>query len=73
MTSEKFKKNRIIVIDDLERRKSGLDLEELFGVIEDLKQLNYIKIILIANSKEICNEDKEVFDKYRGKDYRSFI
>ena len=48
MTSEKFKKNRIIVIDDLERRKSGLDLEELFGVIEDLKQLNYIKIILIA-------------------------
>lgn len=57
MTSEKFKKNRIIVIDDLERRKSGLDLEELFGVIEDLKQLNYIKIILIANSKEICNED----------------
>ena len=67
MTSEKFKKNRIIVIDDLERRKSGLDLEELFGVIEDLKQLNYIKIILIANSKEICNEDKEVFDKYREK------
>lgn len=67
MTSEKFKKNRIIVIDDLERRKSGLDLEELFGVIEDLKQLNYIKIILIANSKEICNGDKEVFDKYKEK------
>ena len=67
MTSEKFKKNRIIVIDDLERRKAGLDLEELFGVIEDLKELNYIKIILVANSKEICNEDKEVFDKYREK------
>lgn len=62
-----FKKNRIIVIDDLERRKSGLDLEELFGVIENLKQLNYIKVILIANSKEIHKEDKEVFDKYKEK------
>ena len=32
-----------------ERRKAGLDLEELFGVIEELKQSNYIKVILIAN------------------------
>lgn len=37
VTASNFKKNRIIVIDDLERRKAGLDLEELFGVIEELK------------------------------------
>ena len=67
MTSEKFKKNRIIVIDDLERRKAGLDLEELFGVIEELKQSNYIKVILIANSNEIHGNERNTFDKYKEK------
>ena len=67
MTSEKFKKNRIIVIDDLERRKAGLDLEELFGVIEELKQSNYIKVILIANSNEIQGNERNTFDKYKEK------
>lgn len=59
ITASKFKKNRIIVIDDLERRRTGLDLEELFGVIEELKQSNYIKVILIANSNEI-HENEEL-------------
>ena len=67
VASSKFKKNRIIVIDDLERRKAGLDLEELFGVIEELKQSNYIKVILVANSNEIHESEKQTFDKYKEK------
>lgn len=63
VTASNFKKNRIIVIDDLERRKAGLDLEELFGVIEELKQSNYIKVILIANSNEIHGNERNTFDK----------
>lgn len=67
VTASKFKKNRIIVIDDLERRKAGLDLEELFGVIEELKQSNYIKVILIANSNEIHENERTTFNKYKEK------
>ena len=33
----------IIVIDDLERMNNSLNLEEVFGIIEELKQCNYIK------------------------------
>ena len=45
VTASNFKKNRIIVIDDLERRKAGLDLEELFGVIEELPiQMKFMKM-----------------------------
>lgn len=69
VTASKFKKNRIIVIDDLERRKAGLDLEELFGVIEELKQSNYIKVILIANSNEIHENERTTFNKYKEKNY----
>ena len=67
VTASNFKKNRIIVIDDLERRKAGLDLEELFGVIEELKQSNYIKVILIANSNEIHENERTTFNKYKEK------
>lgn len=67
LSAAQFRTSRIIVIDDLERRKKGLALEELFGVIEDLKQSNYIKVILIANSSELDSTDKAIFEKYREK------
>lgn len=44
-----------------------MDLEELFGVIEELKQSNYIKVILIANSNEIHGNERNTFDKYKEK------
>lgn len=66
VTASNFKKNRIIVIDDLERRKAGLDLEELFGVIEELKQSNYIKVMpLDPRNMAITEKVKSVVEKYK--------
>lgn len=64
-TSKKFTDFHFIVIDDLERMNESIGLEEVFGIIEELKKCNYIKVILVANSNEILQ--KELFDKYSEK------
>lgn len=63
--TNKFKSLHIIVIDDMERRNENVSLEELFGTIEEIKKCNYVKVILIANTREIKN--KEIFNKYIEK------
>ena len=67
LLSKEFTSLHIIVIEDLERMKKDLNLEEVFGVIEELKQCNYVKVILVANTKELNQEQKELFEKYREK------
>lgn len=57
----------IIVIDDLERMNNSLNLEEVFGIIEELKQCNYIKVIIVANIVEIPDDNKTIFEKYNEK------
>lgn len=51
--AKQFDKPCIIVIDDLERMKPSIELEEIFGIVEELKKCNYVKVILIANTKEL--------------------
>lgn len=63
--SKGFNNYHFIVIDDLERMNDNIKLEEVFGVIDELKKCNYVKIILVANTKEISQ--KERFDKYSEK------
>ena len=65
LLSKGFKELHIIVIDDLERISNNLNLEEVFGIIEELKQCTYIKVIVIANVNKI--EQQEIFDKYKEK------
>lgn len=67
LLSEKFDYNRIIVIDDLERMNNTISLEDVLGIVEELKQCNYIKIILVANTDEFEDSKKAVFDKYNEK------
>ena len=57
----------IIVIDDLEKMINSLNLEEVFGIIEELKQCNYIKVIIVANIAEIPDDNKTIFEKYNEK------
>lgn len=67
LLSKEFTSFHIVVIDDLERMNDSLNLEEVFGIIEELKQCNYVKVILVANTKEIKQDKKEIFDKYNEK------
>ena len=60
-----FQELHIIVIDDLERMNDSISMEEMFGIIDEIKRCNYVKVILVANTSEIRN--KEVFEKYSEK------
>lgn len=60
-----FQNNHVIVIDDLERMNKNISVEELFGVIDEIKRCNHVKVILIANTLEIS--DKDTFNKYSEK------
>lgn len=66
-TCKSFKKYRFIIIDDLERMNDNIELEEVFGIIEELKKCNYVKVILVANTTEISSKKKELFDTYSEK------
>lgn len=65
--SKKFEKYHIIVIDDLERISNNVNLQEVLGIIEELKNCNYVKVVIIANSKELKETDKALFEKYCEK------
>lgn len=67
LLSKEFKSLHIIVIDDLERMSDDINLADVFGVIEELKQCKCVKIILIANTEEMQKDKKAVFDKYSEK------
>ena len=57
LLSKEFTSVHIIVIDDLERMSDDINLEDILGIIEELKQCNYVKVIVIANTDE---ENKEM-------------
>lgn len=63
--SKTFKKLRLIVIDDLERMQDSIEPKEVFGIIEELKKCNYVKVILVAYTAELPR--KELFKKYSEK------
>lgn len=67
LLSKSFTSQHVIVIDDLERISEGTRLEEVLGIIEELKQCNYVKVILVANTKELKEADKKILDRYSEK------
>ncbi len=67
LLSRVFETPHTIVIDDLERISDNVKMEEVLGIVEGLKGCNYIKVILVANTKELQGENKEVFEKYKEK------
>lgn len=56
----------IIVLDDLERLPENIDVSEVFGIIEELKKYEHLKIIVVANLDEM-GKHKKVFESYSEK------
>lgn len=65
--SKTFDSLHIIVIDDLERITDGINIEEVLGIVEELKSCNHVKVILVANTKELNERNQELFEKYAEK------
>lgn len=55
------------MIDDLERVSDRINIEEVFGIVEELKKCNNVKIILVANIDELQENNKEIFKKHNEK------
>lgn len=67
LLSKKFHSWHFIVIDDLERISNKVDLENVLGIVEELKQCHYIKIIIAANLRELTDFNRTIFEKYNEK------
>jgi hypothetical protein len=60
---------QLVCIDDLERRSSKLQLDELLGFIESLVEQHKCKVILIYNEDKLCENAKsrKILNEYREK------
>ena len=65
--SRGFKTWHYIVIDDLERMSSDINLEEIMGVVEELKKCSYVKVIILVNKNMMSDDAKNILQKYEEK------
>lgn len=65
--TKKFEKYHIIILDDVERISDSVNFQEVLGIVEELKKCNYVKVVLIANSEELNEDNKKLLEKYCEK------
>jgi hypothetical protein len=58
-------RNRVIVIDDIERKHATLSIDEVMGFIDEFTQVYGSRIILILNSDQL--DDKKLWETLREK------
>ncbi|MBV8633192.1 MAG: NTPase KAP [Burkholderiaceae bacterium] len=58
-------RNRLIVLDDIERKHKDLNIEEVMGFIDEFTQMYGARVVLILNDDQL--EDKDMWDKLREK------
>lgn len=61
------KQDITIIIDDLERRSEGLNIKEIFGFMDSITRNEKIKVVLVASTKNLSEDEKKVFDDYAEK------
>ena len=64
---ERKKKEFLIVIDDLERKSSNINMEEILGLLESLTAIKELNIIIIANEEKMQPDDKTIYDNFKEK------
>ena len=60
-------KDALVVIDELERRAKGLDLEEVLGLVVRLSEHRQSKVVVISNEDKLSKEDQTVLSEQREK------
>ncbi len=58
-------KDKVIVLDDIERKHEKLNIDEVLGFIDEFTQLHKARFVLILNSDQL--NDKTVWDRLREK------
>ncbi|SHA12735.1 hypothetical protein BTHERMOSOX_255 [Bathymodiolus thermophilus thioautotrophic gill symbiont] len=60
-------KDVIVCFDDFERLSSSMKLEEVLGLISELKEQKNCKVVMILNEGELESNNKKTFAKYKEK------
>lgn len=58
-------RQKVIVLDDIERKHSNLDIDEVLGFIDDFTQQHDSRFVLILNSDQL--DKRDVWDTLREK------
>jgi hypothetical protein len=58
-------KNKVIVLDDIERKHEKLSIDEVMGFIDEFTQQHGARIVLILNNDQLA--DRSIWDKLREK------
>lgn len=64
---DKFVKNFLICIDDIERKEDSISLSAILGLISSLKEEKGCKIVLIFNDSEMNEKSEKELNEYREK------
>ena len=59
-------KDIIVCFDDFERLSSSMELEEVLGLISELKEQKNCSVVMILNEDKL-GDNKETLDKYKEK------
>jgi hypothetical protein len=60
-------KNKIVCIDDIERKSQGLDLDAILGFVEEVVEQQDCKVILIFCETQLDENSQEILEEYREK------
>ena len=63
-------KQRLICIDDLERRGKDLDLRDVLGLVSFLAEERQCRVVVILNAGHLDDSDARVWEAYREKVFR---
>ncbi len=66
LLDKQYFKGVIVCFDDFERL-SSIKLEEVLGLISELKEQKQCKIVMILNEEELNKEDHDTLSKYKEK------
>jgi hypothetical protein len=60
-------RNKIIIIDDLERRSPKISAQDILGLFSTLKEQKNCQIIVIANDGRFDDDDRKIYDLFKEK------
>jgi len=63
----------IICFDDFERKSKDIDLNDLFGFINSLKEEFECRVVVIVNDEAFKEEDAKIFAKVKEKSVDKFL
>ncbi len=57
----------IFIFDDLERKSPLMEMHEILGLVENMKNINNVKTLMIVNEEELIDQDIQIFKSFKEK------